>query len=180
MIIGICGPARSGKGEAAKVIKDMFGFDEYSFASPIRNFMIDFLGLAGGLAELDEIKDLPHYLLNEKTPRYAMQTLGTEWGRDMIWSELWVNRCIKMSQRSRHAVISDVRFDNEAKAINNAGGVIIKVVRPDIRIKESSHSSEKQISEDLLYKTITNDSDIWTFRQNVFSVVDTIIDRVGM
>ena len=28
-----------------------------------------------------------------KTPRYLMQTLGTEWGRMMVDGDLWVELC---------------------------------------------------------------------------------------
>lgn len=171
MIIGFCGNARSGKSEAAKVCEEMFGFKQFSFAEPIRNFMIDFLALSG-LKELDEIKEIPHFLLGDKTPRVAMQTLGTEWGREMIDSNLWVRRCITMAQREKYAVISDVRFDNEAKAIIESGGFIFKIERPDGNIiKTANHSSEKGIDTGYISGTILNEGELYNYKQTIYRTI---------
>ena len=46
MLVGVAGPARAGKGEAANaLIYSNYGFLEYSFAAPMRQFVINLLGL---------------------------------------------------------------------------------------------------------------------------------------
>lgn len=165
MIVGITGKARAGKNETSTFLKYMYGFEEFSFASPIRTFVIDFLQLSG-LEELDSIKEIPHSLFDGKTPRYVMQTLGTEWGRDTIYDGIWVNRCISMALKSKNAVISDVRFENEAKAIKAAGGVIIEVVRSGAETtKLSDHASETGIPQQYINYVFKNHGSIFDYRQ---------------
>jgi hypothetical protein len=172
MLVGIAGPARAGKGEAANALIYAKGFVEFSFAAPMRQFVIDLLGLKGGLRELDSIKDIPHPLLKGKTPRFAMQTLGTEWGRKTISDSLWVDVCIQKALRTQHAVISDVRFNNEAEAILENGGFIIQVIRPGIQIAESSHASEAGIDRELISYRVINDGDLADYHRKIIRTVE--------
>lgn len=171
MIVGITGAARAGKGEAAKALMFSFGFLEYSFAAPMRAFVIDVLGLKGGLEELDELKEIPHPLLGGKTPRKFLQLLGTEFGRQMIWEPIWVESCMAKAKKAQHAVISDCRFDNEAQAIRDAGGIIIHVRRPNVQIQEHTHASESGISHDLINHFVVNDGDLVSFHQKITTIV---------
>jgi len=94
------------------------------------------------------------------TPRYALQQLGSEWGRS-CHKDIWGTYCLRVAQkilyqsgilRSVHyhydqkeglivtnvplgekpkgVVISDVRFVNEVNNIQKAGGKVVKIVRP--------------------------------------------------
>jgi hypothetical protein len=172
MLVGIAGPARAGKNEAAKaLIYSNYDFVEYSFAAPMRQFMISILGLSG-LEELDLIKENPHPLLGGKTPRFAMQTLGTEWGRKMLSDSLWVDICINKALKMQHAVISDLRFDNEALAIVNNGGFIIRVNRPGIKIAESSHSSEAGIDDKYVSYEVVNDGSLQEYHSKIINIVE--------
>jgi hypothetical protein len=145
MIIGLTGYAGSGKSTAAKHLVERHGFVLVKFAGPLKQ-MMRCLGL--GDREIEgELKEEPHPLLSGKTPRYAMQTLGTEWGRDLIGFGLWVNvamdRVHAVLDRGGKVVLDDCRFPNEASAIKEAGGVIIKVIRP-LTTPVGAHASEEQ------------------------------------
>lgn len=61
------------------------------------------------------------------TPRYALQKLGTEWGRS-CWPNTWVSMVIREAEELDGAsmVIPDVRFRNEIDAIYAAGGKVIR------------------------------------------------------
>jgi hypothetical protein len=74
------------------------------------------------------------------TAREFMQFLGTNVMRK-IYGSVWVNSTIKKIAReqSELAIIADVRFPNEAKAIEDAGGTVIRLTRV---IKEDNHPSE--------------------------------------
>lgn len=176
MIIGICGAARSGKSVSAAILQNKLGFQEHSFAAPIREFVWKLLDVDAATFEM--IKDKPHPMLSGKTPRYAMQTLGTEWGRNTISETLWIDVCInKAKNHTGNVVISDVRFENEAVAIRNAGGIIIKIVRKDAPvIQTSKHSSEAGISECLVDHIIENNSDIVTFENNVLRYINRLLN----
>lgn len=171
MLVGVAGPARAGKGEAANaLVYSNYGFLEYSFAAPMRQFVINLLGLKS-LAELDQIKDKPHPLLKGKTPRYALQTLGTEWGRNTVSDSLWVDVCLDRAMRTQHAVISDVRFNNEAQAIVDNGGFIIHVTRPGTQIAESTHASEAGIDQKYISYNVVNDGTVADYHRKILVIV---------
>jgi hypothetical protein len=171
-LIGITGKARSGKGEAEKLIQKYYGYEVDSFAEPMRKFIIDLLGLRGK-EEYEQLKDSPHPALGGKTIRYALQTLGTEWGREMISNSLWVDTLLARSA-SKNVVISDVRFLNELSAIRDNGGIIIKVVR-DFEISESLHQSEEGIPDELVDYIIENTGSIDEYHINLHSVMSSIL-----
>lgn len=82
-----------------------------------------------------------------KTPREAMQSLGTEWGRELIHPDIWVtawsNYVFKIG--AGYVVVDDVRFLNEINAVRNRNGIIVRVERPgqdETLFKD--HVSEKE------------------------------------
>src|SRR5438552_1596949 len=88
------------------------------------------LGLSN--AEIEgHLKEKPSELLCGKTPRWAMQSIGTEWGRNLIGGEIWVNAWKRAIEGYPLVVVDDVRFPNEAQAIKDAGGLLLRVIRPD-------------------------------------------------
>jgi hypothetical protein len=93
-----------------------------------------------------------------KSPRELLQSLGTEWGRAMVADDIWIR--LALQRAGQRTVISDVRFDNEAAAIRATGGVVWRVVRPDVGCLDAStaqHSSERGISPELIDAQIVND-----------------------
>jgi hypothetical protein len=81
----------------------------------------------------------------ELSPRLCLQTLGTEWGRSIapdIWIDYTLRRIEQLQVPQQTVVISDVRFPNEAKRIQEEG-TVIQVVRPGVRTYSwSKHPSE--------------------------------------
>jgi|TARA_B100000085_G_scaffold128760_1_gene117225 hypothetical protein len=79
------------------------------------------------------------------TAREFMQYLGTDIMRKM-YEPIWVNACIKKIQQeqSELAIIADVRFPNEAKAIEQAGGKVVRLTR---KVHEDNHSSEVALDD---------------------------------
>lgn len=143
-IIGIAGKARSGKDTVANFVVAHLGGYVYSFADPIRR-MIAQLGVDMSDPYWQEHKEdiIPALGVS---PRHMMQTLGTEWGRELINKDLWVAMA---RQRLLHSgagmVIPDVRFDSEAEWIRRAGGIVIHVRRCNVAaVKE--HSSESGVT----------------------------------
>jgi hypothetical protein len=80
------------------------GFARVRFAGPLKAMMAA-LGCTN--AEIDgDRKEVPCDLLGGKSPRWAMQTLGTEWGRkligdDLVDSSLATRRCPSPGRRAR-------------------------------------------------------------------------------
>lgn len=177
IIIGVAGPARSGKNEVAKYLQKYHAFHEDSFAMPIRTACMAVLGIKT-LEELDEVKQIPHPLLGGKTPREFMQLMGTEFGRQMIWEPIWVESCLGRCSNYDRVVISDVRFENEVKAVKSRGGFIIRVDRPSVRIEQSSHASETGFPSEYIDFEIVNDEALSDLYSKIESIMKEIFIRV--
>jgi hypothetical protein len=137
----------SGKSEAARRLIAQHGFWQGKFARALKDMLRTFLRYRGASSELidrmieGDLKEAPSRYLNGRTPRHAMQTLGTEWGRDCIHNDIWVDTEMEAQAKEKALVFDDVRFANEAGAIRAAGGIIVKVQRPSA-ITRSEHLSE--------------------------------------
>ena len=144
-VIGLTGKAGSGKSTAARYLVEECGYRLIKFADPIKD-MLRVLGL--GYEELEgSKKEKPCYMLGGKTPRLAMQVLGTEWGRHTmypdIWVEAWYRRANDVVQNGGKVVCDDIRFPNEVSAIKCLSGKVINIVNPSI-VSEDSHISETE------------------------------------
>ena len=94
-LIGFAGRAGAGKTTAACTVCAEFpGYVRLSFASPLRD-MLRVLGISD--EDMSAGKESPHPLLCGRSPRFALQHLGTEWGRQMIGPELWVGVALHLS-----------------------------------------------------------------------------------
>lgn len=156
MLIGLAGAKQSGKTLLANLLAESYGLQHFSFAAPIRQFVASLLG--GTLEQLEVEKEVPIAWLNGVTPRHMMQTLGTEWGRRMIDQDIWLRLCMRKALAAGSAVISDVRFPNEARAIREHGGKVIRLNRWSQR-PEDRHISERPLEPELIDFELANDGD---------------------
>jgi hypothetical protein len=109
------------------------------------------------------------------TAREFMQFFGTDVMRK-IYEPVWVNDCISriVEDAPPIAVISDCRFVNEAKAVQDAGGKVIRLKRS---IHESSHESEMQLDRyDKFDSVIENQS--MTIEESCESLLEELV-RLG-
>lgn len=161
-LIGIVGAAGAGKSTVALHLQDEYGAKRIRLADGLKR-MLCAVGLTEEQVDGNE-KLQPVALLCGKTPRWAMQSLGTEWGRKLIGEEFWVNVTVMAATREWMEnpdlliVIDDVRHANEARAIRQLGGQIWTVRNPNIepdftwrgrlrrllRIDPPVHSSESE------------------------------------
>jgi len=128
-VVAFTGLAGSGKSTAARYLESK-GYTRIRFAGPLKDMM-----RAVGLSE-EQIegsrKEEPASILYGKTPRHAMQTLGTEWGRNCIhenfWVGLWHDRADRVLESGGRVVVDDCRFPNEAAMVRRLGGRIYRIV----------------------------------------------------
>jgi hypothetical protein len=165
--IALCGLAGSGKSTAADYFVSLHGFKRLSYAAPIKRMLRSLLIEAGaGFMEAVEmtdgkLKELPSPFLCGHSPRYALQTLGTEFGREIIGPDIW--RRILLNKVRKHScplVVDDARFGDEIVDLRQAGFLIVRIDRGNCESDSParSHSSEKQeLPVDL---TIQNDSSV--------------------
>lgn len=146
-IIGFTGAIGSGKSSAANFLISQRGFSRGKFANGLKEMLRTLLSYRGADASLIErmiegdLKEVATPYLNGKTPRRAMETLGTEWGRQCIDTNLWVETELQAKAGAPLLVFDDVRYLNEAEAIKSQGGAVVRIVRPGKEAK-TGHSSD--------------------------------------
>jgi len=179
-IIGLAGPAGSGKDTVADYLCERYALRKYSFASPLKMACREMFGLTD-LQLSDEKKEevIPFWGLS---PRQMYQKLGTEGARDLFFSDIWVKRAQVFYQQeacSPCLIIDDVRFENEAAWIRSEGGSIIHVVREknDSATEHDQHASEYGIVPIDPDWTIVNRTSIKDLKEAADSVLDIIIDE---
>lgn len=158
MIIGLLGFAGSGKGTAADILVSK-GFKKESFADPVKDAVAAIFGWERSLLEGDtdesrlfrETKDewWSKRFNYDVTPRYMLQLMGTEAGRDVFHDKLWIHSMEQRVDRNENTVIADVRFANECDFIRSKGGFIVRVVRGkeprwyDAALKHNKNGSDE-------------------------------------
>jgi hypothetical protein len=144
IIVGIAGHKGAGKDTCAKTLISSRNFKKLSFAEPLKRAMTDLFGFEHKNWDDLKWKETPNSLCYGHTPRYIAQTFGTDWGRKMVHPNIWVHATLRAAAKMRRVVIPDVRFNNEAEAIREAGGVVIEV-RKTGYVNQDGHVSEQGI-----------------------------------
>lgn len=171
-IIGLLGYISSGKGTVASQLVSEYDFRQDSFASSLKDacaVMFDWPRhlLEGDTKESREYRELPDEWWSQSlgipnfTPRYALQIMGTEVLRNHFHQDMWFltmrNRIRK--NPTQNVVISDVRFPNEIKFIQDQGGILIKVNRGVVPVwYETAVLANKgnSIAKDIMEKTYSS------------------------
>jgi post-segregation antitoxin (ccd killing protein) len=170
ILIGLCGPAGCGKDTVADLLVKHGAFHKYALASPIKQGLEAMFGLTPDVWDDREMKETVLPWLG-KSPRQLAQTLGTEWGRQHVHTDLWMMLGMRRWDLVRQAVsprlvISDVRFDNEAQAIKQAGGTVWLVEREGIA-SVAAHVSEKGVSPALIEGRVKNSGSLDQLDANI-------------
>lgn len=163
----------SGKDTAADYLTGNYGFKNIKFADPLKD-MLRALGLTTEEIEDRVLKEQPHPLLCGRTPRYAMQKIGTEWGRHLIADNLWTNIFEQRCNGKRLVVCSDMRFFNEAACVERNNGIMIRIRRPATDPAPETwpnlHPSEKDIPHLPVHYEVQNTGTITQLCQQVYSL----------
>jgi hypothetical protein len=171
-IIGITGYAQSGKSTLGELIVHHNGAHHANFADLMRDFLYAINPL---VTPKSRIQDLVDHLGWERAKvgypevRQLMQRLGTDAGRKLFGETFWVDQFFANVGKTDLLVISDVRFPNEAQAIKDRGGIIVRIVRDGYE-PVSAHVSETSYNDQDF--TIYNDAkpdDLYVFFRNAFA-----------
>lgn len=136
------------------------------------------------------------------TPRFALQSLGTEWGR-RCYPNIWTDYTLKIARKLlsdqnwqydprygiwqdenirevRGVVISDIRFRNEMEAVKAEDGKVIRIVRnkpTTLSGAASLHSSEqeqKEISDTEFDYILNNQEDLIMLQTELKSMLEQL------
>jgi hypothetical protein len=187
MIVGLAGYARSGKDTAATGLTD-YGFQQVAFADILREFLyrlnpsmalpksinnLSATGYSVRATSLQEVIDKYGWGGYKESAhggeiRELLQRLGTECGRQLIDDEIWIRAAL--DGKEGDLVVTDVRFPNEAHAIRDRGGIVIRIVRPGVGAA-NSHSSETALDDFKFDAIIPNDGSVADLHADLRSVV---------
>ena len=174
LLIGLHGKARSGKDTTGHFLSQHHAFELYAFAGPLKRGISTMFNLPHGIWD-STAKEQPIEWLG-KSPRQLAQTLGTEWGRQMVdhalWTKLMLRRWDHVKQLSEPRLcVTDVRFDDEAEAIKLRGGRIIHIVR-DNAPAVNPHVSELGIDGKYIDHRILNTGTLQELKNSTDEVVE--------
>lgn len=180
-LIAITGRLHAGKDEAAKAFIAA-GYRRESFADPLKVVVAHLADEDVELYHNVETKELHSSTLG-MTRRKALQLMGTEGVRNIFGEDFWARRLLGRWQRLGQpmTVIADCRFDNEAQLVRNAGGVVVRIHRPDNdadSVGVPGHASEAGVRDELVNFTILNDGSIEQLHDRCRILLDHLFSGV--
>ena len=165
-LIAFTGRARSGKDTAADHLVKKYGYEKRSFATQMKSGIRHMFNLTEDQVNGKSKDDSSLELTTDKSvsARHLLQTLGTDWGRNMIDPGIWIHEISNQFEIMKNLdncpgmVISDLRFVNEAEWVKSEKGIVININRSTKKIGLDFHDSEFGISSNLVDYNIQNDS----------------------
>jgi hypothetical protein len=128
------------------------------------------------------------------TPRYALQQLGTEWGRN-CYPNVWIDYALRVAKKlaegdysysanfgltrllymaaGRSVVVPDLRFKNEVDAFRRAGAKLVRIVRSGAGIdgRHVSETEQESILDSAFDAVIVNNGTLEELEQKVRAFV---------
>lgn len=151
-LIGLCGYAGSGKDSVAEILVREHGFKRYAFADKLRELAYELnpeIGINPELGDFMPLRTLvdsygwDYTKRNSQAVRELLQRVGM-WHREQFGEDFWVSvvRNKWLQDGRPAAVVTDVRFPNEARFIRAYDGKVARVVRPGVG-PINGHASER-------------------------------------
>lgn len=182
-VIGLMGYATAGKDEAARALFPL-GFRRVSNADPVRSGLLALNPIVllkyeynhdGHISDvrgvrLSEIVELHGWDNAKKIPevRELLQRYGTEAGREIHGADCWCRIARRdvadLLSRGYHAVITDIRFQEEIDFVAEFSGVLWRITRPGVG-PVNGHRSESLVA--ICEREIANDSTVQVFHDRV-------------
>lgn len=152
LVIGLAGHAGCGKDSAiVNLLKEDRIFARTAFADKIRDIGNIFGFTRHQMTDRTLKEEVDKYW--GISPRKFMQLVGSEMFRHHLSADVWIKALFRTLERDygnkKVVFITDVRFPNEAKAIQDKGGIVIRITRPSLKISPEvlQHESERYINE---------------------------------
>lgn len=177
-LIGLVGKKRVGKDTAAGFLVKDHGFVRYAFADPLKATMLDLdpwipegYDLSGGHAyeRLSVVVAGVGWEAAKENGevRRLLQAHGVAI-RNHVDPDVWLRATMdKVVREDKPVVITDVRFPNEADAIEAAGGLLVRVVRAGAP-NDDAHLSETALDSRECGALVVNDGSLESLRSAVW------------
>ncbi len=200
-LIGFGHQMRVGKDTAGNILVKELGFKRFAYADVVREYaysinplvllsatdydLLDTTDFRLDSVEIMHRSHTPQHLSKVvdalgweqaktiQSVRTLLQDLGQQ-GRVVIGENVWVNALFQRIDASdaERVVITDVRHNNEAARIREAGGVTVHIRRNYTPISPNAkHLSEQGLSDGWADYVIDNNTTLSTFEENVLTMV---------
>lgn len=183
-VILLSGQAGSGKDTVASYISSRYGYARVAFATPMYRMLARMYAFIPDISpsyiEQHKAEEAPYAYM---TWRELLQTLGTEWGRNIVHKDIWAYIALAgtTSFAPQSVVISDARFPNEIEIFTGKHGRNVGIFARHVALVRDSlgqvmdHESEKHIkqmreSADYVLENNGTLADLW-------SAVDIMMQR---
>lgn len=174
-LIGLNGRARSGKDTAASHLVANYGYTRVGWADALRACAHAVNPIVGwdrmGPVRWAQLHNELGYEAAKDDPEYGPEfrrillLMGTEAGRQILGENVWVNTLLDKLAPDKRYVIADTRFPNEAEAVTERGGVVIRIERPGL--PRIDHPSETGLDLWEFDAVVQNDGSIHDLYYNL-------------
>ena len=187
-LIGLAGPARSGKDTVADILEDLTDgtVERDAFADRLKLIAArslgvschpDDVGVKGIRRWADRLKEYERLatvgprgtVTAEISGREFLQRLGAEGIRAVLGENVLID-AVPLERDCDLLVITDVRCENEARRIRKAGGQVWRIYRPGTG--EMNHVSEMPLPVDLIDRELGNSGTIADLYETIRSLRD--------
>ena len=198
-LIGLTGLKNSGKDTVAAYLVKEHGYERRAFADPLKKSIAALLDIP--FYEVDRYKNDPNVQVllgreyvdeNDRsayealnpalTFREFLQRYGTESHRDVpeMGLDFWVDLTLPVRgfYAERNIVVSDVRFDNEAKRIHTLDGIVVEVARAGLD-NQDQHRSEAGLQYVEADYVLVNDGTLTDLKDGIESMLEHFSQQVG-
>lgn len=223
-LVAVMGNARAGKDTTADYLAFRHGFVRVALADPMKRFCAEVFDFTHAqLHGDDRDKPDPRYLRHKwmlgsdpdllverlecLTPRFALQTLGSEWGRT-CYMNVWIEYALRVAKqllddhsrlldytpagglmhrqvsgpRRGGVVFSDLRFKNEHEAMRVAGALMVRIRRPgEVALNgvvgHPSEEEQKSLPDALFDVVLHNDGTIADLGNQIESALIPLLNN---
>lgn len=160
-LIALCGAAGSGKDTVADLLPyTKLAFADVLYEEVAQEWRVDVCWLKDR-----SVKDAPQHSLMGLTPRELLcMHADMRRKQDPLY---FVNAVRRKLEWGKSYVITDVRFENEARMVRSFNGEVWQVVRPGVMAGATGHISDTDGSEFKPDRIIVNDGSIKDLKKKV-------------
>jgi hypothetical protein len=190
-LIGLVGYAHHGKSTVAAFLKTL-GYIEYAYADPLKEVVMAMFGFTYEQCYDQKLKEVidPFWGIS---PRQALIAVGENNAESLKklmpdlnlgeFDRLWIRRFeqtyAKNGWNTKNIVVSDIRHENEARAIKKLGGYILRIHNPRINMNEAfrSSASEKRVDAIRYDGIIHNDDNLIELYKDIYYMHNAIVSE---
>lgn len=173
ILIAATGRAGSGKDTFAKPIQDA-GFKRAAFADALKQVTAFIANEPVEWFHDLDLKEMHSDALG-MTRRSALQKVGSAM-RGVFGENVWCDRVMSewLAAGKPNTVITDCRYDNEARAVLDVGGTVVHIIRPGEKLlhgESAAHESENGVNDDFVTIEVTNNGSVSDLRHEAHKIV---------